>query len=145
MTGPFNFDFESFKQELLKEMRDKTWQMIRDMVAEMVGKMTLGGKNSETRTVVDEPSKEKLKAPADPTRLEWVKNTQRQVDQLQIALKEHGLNPNFVDLDLDLKKEEPLPPKYKFLNMKKYFSTDDPHLHLKQYVTYMKAIELFKA
>ena len=54
--------------------------MIRDMVAEMVGKLTLGGKNSETRTVVGEPSKEKLKAPVDPTRLEWVKNTQRQVD-----------------------------------------------------------------
>ena len=115
------------------------------MVAKMVRKMPFGEQDTETITVLGEPSKEKLKAPADPTRLEWVKNTQRQVDQLQIALKEHGLNPNFVNLDLDLKKEEPLPPKYKFLNMKKYFSTDDPHLHLKQYVTYMKAIELFKA
>ena len=69
----------------------------------------------------------------------------RQVDQLQIALKKHGLNPNFFDLDLDLKKEEPLPPKYKFPNMKKYSGTDDPHLHLKQYVTYMKATELSEA
>ena len=73
-----------------------------------------------------------------------MKNTQRKVDQQQTTLKEHGLNPNFVDLDLDLKKEEPLFPKYKFPNMKKYSGTDDPHLVLKQYVTYMKATELFK-
>ena len=65
--------------------------------------------------------------------------------QLQTTLKSHGLNPNFAELDLDLKKKEPLPPKYKFPNMKKYSGTDDPHLHLKQYVTYMKATELSKA
>ena len=60
-------------------------------------------------------------------------------------MKKHGLNPNFANLDLDLKKEKPLPPKYKFSNMKKYSDTDDPHLHLKQYVTYMKATEFSKA
>ena len=66
------------------------------------------------------------------------------MDQLHTTLKKYGLNPNFVDLDLDLEKEELLPPKYKFPNMKIYSSTDDPHLHLKQYVTYMKATELSK-
>ena len=29
--------------------------------------------------------------------------------------------------------------------MRKYSGTDDPHLHLKQYVTYMKATGLTKA
>ena len=67
------------------------------------------------------------------------------MDQLQTILKNHGLNPNFVDLDLDLEEEESLPPKYKFPNMKKYFGIDDFYLHLKQYVTYMKAIGLSKA
>ena len=33
----------------------------------------------------------------------------------------------------------------KFLNMKNYSSANDPHMHLKQYVTYMKAIGLSKA
>ena len=87
MAGPSNFDFESFRRELLKEMRDDMQQMrddmrqlIRDMVAEMVGKMPFGGQNLETKTVVGEPSKEKLKAPVDPTESEWMKNTQRQVD-----------------------------------------------------------------
>ena len=60
-------------------------------------------------------------------------------------IEKHGLNHNFVDSDLDLEKEEPFPQKYKFLNMKKYSKTDGPHLYLKQYVTYMKAIGLSKA
>ena len=109
----------------------------------MVGKMPFGEQDSKTRTILGKPLKGK--AQIDTTKSEWVKNMQRQIDQLQTALKEHELNPNFVDLDLDLKKEEPLPPKYKFLNMKKYSGTNDPHLHLKQYVTYMKATEFFKA
>ena len=37
---------------------------------------------------------------------------------------------------------DPLPLKFKFLDMKKYTGTDYPHLHLKQYVTYMSATEL---
>ena len=53
------------------------------------------------------------------------------MDQLHTALKKYGLNPNFVELDLDLEEEEPLLLKYTFPNMKKYSSTDDPHLHLK--------------
>ena len=69
---------------------------------------------------------------------------QRQVDQQQTTVKKYGLNPNFTDLDLDLEKKELFLPKYKFLNMK-YSGTDDPYLHLKQYVTYMKATGLSKA
>ena len=74
-----------------------------------------------------------------------MKDMKRKMDQLQIAMKNHGLNPDFIDLDLDLDEEESFPLKYKFPNMKKYSSTYDPYLHLKQYVTYMKATGLFKA
>ena len=77
MAGPYNFDFKSFKQELLKEMRDETRQMIKDMVAEMVGKMSFGGQNSKTRTIVGEPFKEKLKALVDPNESEWMKDMRR--------------------------------------------------------------------
>lgn len=143
ISGPSNFYFESFKQEILKEFRDEIRQKIRDMVAEMIGKMPFGEEDSETRTVLGEPLKEK--ALADPTESKWIKDMKRQMDQLQTAMKKHGLNSNFANLDLDLEEEVPLPPKYKFPNMRKYSSIDDPYLHLKQYVTYIKATGLSKA
>ena len=60
-------------------------------------------------------------------------------------MKNHGLNPDFVNVDLDFEERESLPLKYQFPSMKKYSGTDDPHLHLKKYVTYIKAIRLSKA
>ena len=61
-------------------------------------------------------------------------------------MKEKGMTVlvNYADLTLD-EKDDPLPPKFKFPNMKKYSGVDDPHMYLKQYVTYMKATGLFKA
>ena len=41
--------------------------MVRDMFAEMVGKMPLGEEDSKTRTILGKPIKEKLKAPVDLT------------------------------------------------------------------------------
>ena len=47
-------------------------------------------------------------------------------------MKEKGIDAPLDYTNLSLKREdEPLLPKYKFLNMKKYSSTNDPHLHLK--------------
>ena len=54
-------------------------------------------------------------------------------------MKNYGLNSDFANVDLDLEKKESLPPKYQFPSMKMYYGTDDPHLHLKQYVIYMNA------
>ena len=61
-------------------------------------------------------------------------------------MKEKGMTTpmDYADLTLD-EEDDPLPQKFKFSNMRKYSSTDDPHLHLKQYVTYMKATGLSKA
>ena len=67
MIGPSNFDIESFKKKLSKEIEDDMWQMVRDMFAEMVGKMPLGEEDSKTRTILGKPIKEKLKAPVDLT------------------------------------------------------------------------------
>ena len=67
------------------------------------------------------------------------------MDQLQTVMKNHKLNLDFANVNLDLEKKESLPPKYQFPSMKKYSSTDDPHLHLKQYMTYMNAKELTNA
>ena len=59
---------------------------------------------------------------------------------MQLMMKEKGMDYN----DLDLDDEDPLPKKFKFPNIKKYSSTEDPYLHLKWYVTYMKATGLNK-
>ena len=66
--------------------------------------------------------------------------------QMQIMMKENGMTTpmNYTNLTLD-EEDDPLPHKYKFPSMKKYSGTDDPHLHLKQYVTYMKATGLSKS
>ena len=63
-----------------------------------------------------------------------------------MMMKEKGIATpsDYADLTLD-EEDDPLPPKFKFLNMKKYAGIDDPHLHLKQYATYMKATGLSKA
>ena len=65
---------------------------------------------------------------------------------MQVMMKEKGMTTpiDYTDLTLD-EKDDSLPHKYKFPNMKKYSGTDDPHLHLKQYVTYMKPTRLSKA
>ena len=65
------------------------------------------------------------------------------MDQLKAAMKKCGLHHDFTNLDLG--KDEPLPLKYRFLNIKKYDGTDDPHLHLWQYITFMKPTGLTKA
>ena len=39
------------------------------------------------------------------------------MDQLQTAMKNHELNPDFANIDLDLEEEEPLPSKYQFPSM----------------------------
>ena len=80
MAGPSNFDFESFKKEFLKEIGDETRQIVRDVMAKMIGKMPFDEEDTETRTIFGEPLKEKLKTPVDPIEPEWVKDVKRQMD-----------------------------------------------------------------
>ena len=80
MAGPSNFDVESFKQELLKEIEDDMWQMIKDIFVEMVGKTPTNEEDTKTKTVLGEPLKEKLKAPVDPIESEWMKDMKKQMD-----------------------------------------------------------------
>ena len=57
------------------EIGDDIQQIIRDTLAEMVGKMSFDEQDFETITIPSESVKEKLKAPVDPTESEWMKNT----------------------------------------------------------------------
>ena len=63
---------------------------------------------------------------------DWAKNITKVVTHVQTMMKEKGIDAPLDYTNLSLEREdEPLPPKYKFPNMKKYSSTDDPHLYLK--------------
>ena len=65
---------------------------------------------------------------------------------MQIQIKEKGIEAALDYTNLDLYKgNDPLPQKFKFPDMRKYSGNDDPHLHLKQYVTYMSATKLTNA
>ena len=65
--------------------------------------------------------------------------------QMQMQMKGEGIDAPLDYTDLDLYKgSDPLPKKFKFPDMK-YSGTEDPHLYLKQYVTYLSATELTKA
>ena len=99
--------------------------------------------DSETRTIVGEPLKEKQKVAENSAEPEWKKDMKEQMDQLKAAMKKCGLHHNFTNLDL--KENEPLPLKYRFSDIKKYDRTNDPHLHLRKCVTFMKPTELTKA
>ena len=63
---------------------------------------------------------------------DWAKDLIKTMTQMQIHIKEKGMEAplNYTDLDL-YKVNDPLPRKFKFPDMRKYSGTDDPHLHLK--------------
>ena len=66
--------------------------------------------------------------------------------QMQIQMKEKGMEAPLDYIDLDLYKgNDPLSRKFKFPDMRNYSGNDDPQLHLKQYVTYISAMELTNA
>ena len=76
---------------------------------------------------------------------DWAKDITKTMAQMKLMMKEKGIKSpmDYTGLDLD-EGGDPLPWKFKFPDMKKYVRTNDPHLHLKQYMTYMKATELTK-
>ena len=76
----------------------------------------------------------------------WAKDLIKTMAQMQIQMKKKRIEASLDYTDLDLHKcNDPLPRKFKFPDMRKYSGNDDPHLHLKQYVTYMSATELTNA
>ena len=65
--------------------------------------------------------------------------------QMQLMMKKKGTDApiNFSDLSLG-EDDDPLPQKFRFSDMKKFTCIEDPHLHLKQYVTHMRTTGLSK-
>ena len=65
-------------------------------------------------------------------RLDWAKDIVKAMAQMQMQMKEKGIDAPLDYIGLDLYKgSDPLPKKFKFPDMRKYMGTEDPHLHLK--------------
>ena len=88
----------------------------------------------------------RVEIPREAERPDWAKDLVKAMAQMKIQMKEKGIDAPLDYTDLDLYKgSDPLPRKFKFPDMRKYSGTEDPHLHLKQYVTYLSATELTNA
>ena len=84
--------------------------------------------------------------PREIEKLDWAKDIMKTMAQMQMQMEEKGIDAHLDYTNLDLYKgSDPLPKKFKFPDMKKYTGTEDPYLHLKQYVTYSSATELTNA
>ena len=141
------FDPEVFKAqlkgELLAENRKMMGEMIK-LIKESQPTPPIGPVDLDTELPVREREEDDVTVLADPIsrrnigqaenveQSDWAKNMTRAMTQMKIMMKENGMATPMDYADLTLyKKDDPLPQKYKFPNMKKYSGTDDSHLHLK--------------
>ena len=159
------FDPEAFKAQLKEEIAAETQSMIREMMRKITTLIKenqpappIGPVDLDTELPMREREEDDVTVLADligqrnmgqaenAEQPDWAKNLTKTMAQMQIIMKENGMTTpmDYTDLTLD-EEDDPLPHKYKFPSMKKYFGTDDPYLHLKKYVTYMKATGLSKA
>ena len=97
--------------------------------------------------MLEEPvNRPRIEIPREAERPDWAKDMVKAMAQMKMQMKEKGIDAPLDYTDLDLYKgSDPLPRKFKFPDMNKYSGTEDPHLHLKQYVTYLSATELTNA
>ena len=159
------FDPEAFKAQLkdvlvienramMREMMGEMAKMMRDLKPEQpIDPIDLDAEipireraDDEVTVLVDPERQRNVNQLENVEQSEWAKNMTKTMAQMQSLMKEKGLDASmdYSDLSLD-GKDDLLPPKFKFPNMKKYSGTDDPHMYLKQYTTYMKSTGLTKA
>ena len=81
----------------------------------------------------EEPiARPRAEAPRETEKPDWAKDLAKTMAQIQLQIKEKGIDAPLDYTDLDLYKGvDPLPRKFKFPDMKKYSGVEDPHLHLK--------------
>ena len=98
----------------------------------------------EIAVMVDSGKKKDVVQAENVEESEWAKKMNKTMARMQMVMKEKDIDTavDYVNLD---EGDDPLPPKFKFPNMKKFTGIDDPHLHLKQFATYMKTTGLTKA
>ena len=159
------FDPEVFKTQLKEEILIENRLMMKKMMREITKLIkksqptpSFGPVDLDTDILVRKREKDDVTMLADPIgqrnigqaeeveQSDWAKDMTKAMTQIQVMMKEKGMTTpiDYADLTLD-EEDDPLSQKYKFPSMKNYSGTDNPHLHLKQYITYMKPTRLSKA
>ena len=80
-------------------------------------------------TVLADPPKQEFQPIVDLEKSKWAKEMDKVKSQMQLLMKDKGIDAVMDYGDLDDK--DPLPKKFKFPEMRKFLGTEDPHLHLK--------------
>ena len=159
------FDPKIFKAQLKEEILAENLLMMKELMGEIIKlikenqpapptssvdldtKLLVRNREEDDVTVLaDTIGQRNMGQVKNIEQSDWAKNLTKTMAQMQMMMKENGMTTpmDYADLILD-EEDDPLPRKFKFPNMKKYSGTDDPYLHLKQHVTYMKATGLSKA
>ena len=159
------FDPEAFKAQLKEELLAENRLMMKELMGEIIKlikenqpapptspvdldtELRMREREEDNVTVLADPiSRRNVSQAESAEQSDWAKTLIKAMAQMQVMMKEKGMATpmDYTDLTLD-EEDDPLPQKYKFPNMKKYSGIDDPHLHLKQYVTYIKVTGLSKA
>lgn len=161
-----SFDQEKFKTEMAEQTRTILREMMVEMSsvrqeplapppvpapipppqpfdinAEDLGRQQL---DDDQETVLAEPViRQKVDVPESKEKPEWAKDLVKSMAQMQLQMKEKGIDSpiNYSDLSLG-EDDDPLPQKFKFPDMKKFTGIEDPYLHLKQYATHIRTTSL---
>lgn len=81
----------------------------------------------------------------NPEKLDWAKDLVKSMAQMQLMMKEKGVDAPMNYSDISLGEDDDSPPrKFRFPDMKKFTGVKDPYLHLKQYATHMRTTSLNK-
>ena len=133
---PFDLDYDEVRQKPVEDDQET-------LLAEPMVRRRL----EVPAPILEESAiRPRVEIPREAERPYWAKDLVKAMAQMKIQMKEKGIDAPLDYTDLDLYKgSDPLPRKFKSPDMKKYFGTEDPHLHLKQYVTYLSATELSNA
>ena len=133
---PFDLDYDEIRQIPIED--DQETLLAEPMVLQRL---------EVPAPMLDESMvRPRIEIPMEVERPDWAKEMIKAMAQMKMQMKEKGIDAPLDYTDLDLYKgSNPLPRKFKFPDMKKYSGTQDPHLHLKQYVTYLSATELTNA
>ena len=90
-------------------------QIYREVIAEMFGERPREREDDIETVLADLPEQELQPPAGDSEQPEWAKEMDKMRSQIQLLMKDKGLDAVMEYSDLDLVKEEPLPQNTGFL------------------------------
>ena len=134
-----NTDLKAFRRQLKEEIAADTKNLIREVMGEILqtargkqlidldeGEATIGkprDRDDDLETVLVDPHKQEFQVAViseDPT---WAKKMAKMRSQMQLLMRDKGMDASMDYSDMGFDNQEPLPKKFKFPDMKKYSGT----------------------